>query len=60
MEDNVDNSNVTNRRKRTNPGLYCGSPTISPVREGEGLLAGPSVGKVNSVEGIENGQKVSA
>ena len=42
-------SKVTNRRKAE---VYCGPATISPAKEGEGLLARPSVGVVSVEESI--------
>ena len=45
---------VTERRKR---GDYCGPSTISPVKEGEGLLPKPSVGEVREVITMSNGKK---
>ena len=47
--------NITQRRK---PGGYCGPATVSPVREGEGLLARPSVGAVSMEESMVNGMSV--
>ena len=48
--------NVTERRKRKTGG-YCGPATISPVKEGEGLLQKPSVGEVREVTTMSNGEK---
>ena len=48
-------NNITKRKKK--PAAYCGSPTISPVKEGEGLLAKPSVGEVVEVKGREAGKQ---
>ena len=47
--------NITLRKK---PGGYCGPATISPVKEGEGLLASPSVGVVSMDESMVNGRSV--
>ena len=33
-------------KTRRGAGGYCGPPTISPVKEGQGLLAKPSLGEV--------------
>ena len=47
-------SRVTERRRR---GGYCGPATISPVREGEGLLVKPSVGEIREVITMSKGKK---
>ena len=49
-------SNVTQRKNKGNIAL-CGSPTISPVKTGEGLLARPSMGEVSEVVGRQGGQE---
>ena len=54
-EEESQGSKVTMRKKKQSE-TYCGSPTISPVKEGEGLLRKPSVGRVSEVEGMENRQ----
>ena len=51
-------NNVTERRKRKTE-LYCGPATISPVKEGEGLLRKPSVGEVREVTTMTNGEKIT-
>ena len=39
-------------------GGYSGPATISPVREGEGLLLKPSVGEVSEVTTMSQGKKI--
>ena len=50
-------SNVT-LRKNQSSALYCGPSTISPVKEGQGLLATPSRGKVTEVTGSAQGELI--
>ena len=50
-------SNVT-LRKNQSSALYCGPSTISPVKEGQGLLATPSRGKVTEVTGSARGELI--
>ena len=47
---------VTERRKKKTGG-YCGPATISPVKEGQGLLLKPSIGEVREVITMLMGEK---
>ena len=57
VEETESEDNITRRRKKKKPAAYCGSPTISPLKEGEGLLARPSVGEVVEVTGRQGGKQ---
>ena len=50
-------SKVTQRKKKKSNAALCGSPTISPVKSGEGLLAKPCLGEVREVLGRQGGQE---
>ena len=51
-------SNVTVRKKLISA-VYCGPSTISSVKEGQGLMARPSIGEVTEVTGSAQGKLVS-
>ena len=51
-------SKVTVRKKLISA-VYCGPSTISPVKEGQGIMARPSIGEVTEVTGSAQGELVS-
>ena len=52
--------NVSSRVKTRAAAGYCGPPTISPVKEGQGLLSKPNLGEVREIESAVKGKIVKS